>query len=302
MKKSKKMLYSMILTGAIALGLGNVSEAKLIENGTEVFKVDVASSFDKEQALTYGRILCLKNSGSNNGTLLATCDQHTWVNGEQVWPIYKSTDDGETWQHVSDVTDTNFGTNRKAQPMLYELPQAVGDMPAGTIVLAGNLVPDDQSSSRIVIYKSSNIGSSWEYVSTVDVGGPFDYDRSPESTTSTIWEPFLYMDDYGHLVCAFSDERLKNQGVLQSLSLRYTSDGVTWSDESNIVAITNKNDRPGMVTVSKMKNGKYIATYEVVNRPSYDQNSSVVYCKFSDDGLNWNESDLGILPESVNLT
>ena len=299
MKKSEKMLYSIILTGAIALGLGNVSEAKLIENGTEVFKVDVASSFDKEQALTYGRILCLKNSGSNNGTLLATCDQHTWVNGEQVWPIYKSTDDGETWQHVSDVTDTNFGTNRKAQPMLYELPQAVGDMPAGTIVLAGNLVPDDQSSSRIVIYKSSNIGSSWEYVSTVDVGGPFDYDRSPESTTSTIWEPFLYMDDYGHLVCAFSDERLKNQGVLQSLSLRYTSDGVTWSDESNIVAITNKNDRPGMVTVSKMKNGKYIATYEVVNRPSYDQNSSVVYCKFSDDGLNWNESDLGILVKTA---
>lgn len=299
MKRNKKMLCSMLLIGTIALCVGNVSEAKLIENGTDVFKVDVASSFDNEQALTYGRILCLKNSGNNNGTLLATCDQHTWVNGEQVWPIYKSTDDGETWQHISNVTDTAFGTNRKAQPMLYELPKAVGNMPAGTIVLAGNLVPDDQSSSRIVIYKSTDIGSNWEYVSTVDVGGSFDYDRSPESTTSTIWEPFLYMDDYGHLVCAFSDERLKDQGVLQSLSLRYTSDGITWSEESNIVAITNKNDRPGMVTVSKMQNGKYIATYEVVNRPSYDQNSSVVYCKFSDDGLNWNESDLGTLVKTA---
>lgn len=299
MKGWMKLASSFILAAGITLSVGSVSNAKVIENGTDVFKVNIADSFDNEQALTYGRVLCLKNSNGNNGTLLATCDQHTWVNSEQVWPIYKSVDDGESWEHVSDVTDEVFGTNRKAQPMLYELPQAVGDMPAGTILLAGNLVPDDQSSSRIVIYKSTDVGANWEYVSTVDVGGPFDYDRSPQSTTSTIWEPFLYMDDYGNLICAFSDERLKGQDVLQSLSLRYTSDGITWSDESNIVAIKNKNDRPGMVTVTKMPNGKYIATYEVVNRPSYDQNSSVVYCKFSDDGLNWNEDDLGILVQTV---
>lgn len=273
--------------------------AKTVENGTTVFSVSTNDSFDAEQAITYVRIVCLKNSGSNNGTLIATCDQHTWVNGEQVWPIYRSMDNGESWSHISDVTDTTFSTNRKAQPMLYELPQAVGNMPAGTLLLAGNLVPNDQSSSRIVIYKSTNVGVSWEYVSTVDVGGPFDYDRSPESTTTTIWEPYLYMDDYGHLICAFSDERLKGQGALQSLSLRYTSDGVNWSDESNIVAINNRNDRPGMVTVSKMANGKYIATYEVVNRPSYNQNSSVVYCKFSDDGLNWDEDDLGTLVQTA---
>ncbi|MCI6464709.1 MAG: RICIN domain-containing protein [Faecalicatena sp.] len=299
MKGWTKVVSSLVLATGIAFSIGNISEAKVIENGTDVFKVSVNDSFDAEQALTYGRVLCLKNSGENNGVLLATCDQHMWVNSEQVWPIYRSTDDGETWQHISDVTDEVFGTNRKAQPMIYELPQAVGDMPAGTLLLAGNLVPDDQSSSRIVIYKSTDVGANWEYVSTVDVGGPFDYDRSPESTTSTIWEPFLYMDDYGHLICAFSDERLKGQDVLQSLSLRYTSDGINWSEESNLAAIKNKNDRPGMVTVSKMPNGKYIATYEVVNRPSYDQNSSVVYCKFSDDGLTWDEDDLGTLVQTA---
>ena len=136
---------------------------------------------------------------------------------------------------------------------------------------AGNLVPDDQSSSRIVIYKSANQGSSWDYVSTVDTGGPFDYDPSPTSTTTTVWEPFLYMDAYGHLVCAYSDERQKANGVLQALSLRYTSDGTNWSELKNIVAVGNQNDRPGMVTVDQMPNGKYIATYEVVNKPSLSQ-------------------------------
>ncbi len=291
----KKATIAMFFVMLGVLLPGQKAEAKLTENGADVFSVSTSDSFDDKQALTYGRVLCLKNSGSSNGVLLATCDQHVWVDDEQVWPIYRSTDGGNSWKHVTDVKDETFGTNRKAQPMLYELPQAVGSYPAGTLLLAGNLVPDDQSSSRIVIYCSTDQGTTWSYLSTVDTGGPFEYDNSSTSTTTTIWEPFLYMDDYGHLICAYSDERQKDAGALQTLSLRYSSDGVNWSSESNIVAITNKNDRPGMVTVSKMGNGKYIATYEVVNKPSYTQNSSPVYCKFSEDGLNWDEDDLGVL-------
>ncbi len=290
-----KVGASVAMAVTLMFGGTSVVNAQTINNGSSIFDVSVSNSFDEEQALTYSRVVCLKHSGNANGTLLATCDQHVWVNNEQVWPIYQSTDGGNSWRHITDITDETFGTNRKAQPMLYELPNAVGDMPAGTLILAGNLVPDDESSSRIVIYKSTDHGANWSYLSTVDQGGPFTYDRSPESTTSTIWEPYLYTDAYGHLVCGYSDERQKNEGALQTLSLKYTSDGINWSSESNIVAIGNKNDRPGMVTVSQMGNGKYIASYEVVNRPSYDQNSSVVYCKFSDDGINWNASDLGVL-------
>lgn len=270
------------------------ANAVTIENGTAAMSIDLNDAFET-QALTYTRIICLKHSGSYNGTLLTTCDQHSWVDGEQVWPIYRSTDGGNTWSHITDVTDSMFGTNRKAQPMLYELPQAVGGMSAGTLLLAGNLVPHDQSSSRLVIYKSSDHGSTWAYLSTVDTGGPFVYDRSPSSTTTTVWEPYLYLDSEGRLVCAFSDERQKSDGVLQALSLRYSSDGISWSSLHNIVAVGNRNDRPGMVTVSKLPDGRYIAAYEVVNRPSYDQNSSNVYYKFSDDGVTWDADDLGTL-------
>lgn len=273
-------------------------QAKTTDNGSVIFDVNVADSFDQEQGLTYARVVCMKHTASANGTLLATCDQHVWVDKEQVWPIYRSTDNGESWTHISDVRDTKFGTNRKAQPMLFELPVDVGGLKEGTLLLAGNLVPDDESSSRIVLYQSTDLGSTWSYLSTVDTGGPFDYDPSTTSTTTTIWEPYLYVDKYNHLVCGFSDERQKGAGALQSLSLRYTSDGIHWSDEKNIVSIGNKNDRPGMVTVSRLPNGKFIASYEVVNRPSYNQNSSVVYYKFSDDGLNWNPGDLGILAET----
>lgn len=295
MKQKTLKLFLCMLFMMIGIGFTVTVQAKTTDNGTAIFTVSTEDSFDDEQSLTYARVICLKNNGTNNGTLIATCDQHTWVDGEQVWPIYRSTDGGESWTHIADVKDTALSTNRKAQPMLYELPQAVGDMPAGTILLAGNLVPDDQDESNLVIFKSNDLGATWQYVSKVDTGGPFVYDRDPTSTTTTIWEPYLYMDDYGHLICAYSDERQKSDGVLQALSLRYTSDGINWSEQSNIVAISNYNDRPGMVTVSKMGNGKYIATYEVVNRPSYSQNSSVVYAKFSDDGLNWDEDDLGIL-------
>jgi hypothetical protein len=293
MKNFKKKLLCMAISCTLVLGnLCLASAATATNNGVAAMTLKFNDAFE-EQAITYTRLVCLKHSGNSNGTLLATCDQHSWVNGEQVWPIFRSMDDGKTWSHISDITDKTFGTNRKAQPMMYELPSNVGTLKAGTLLLAGNIVPDDKSSSRLVVYKSTDHGYTWTYMSTVDTGGSFDYDRSPSSKTSTVWEPFLYMDDQGHLVCAFSDERQKANGVLQALALRYTSDGINWSSLKDIVAIGNKNDRPGMVTVSKLPNGKFIAAYEVVNRPSYNQNSSVVYYKFSDDGINWNVSDLG---------
>jgi hypothetical protein len=292
-KRFSKKATSLIVVAVVISMLSAISVfATTTGNGALVYQ-STNDSFDPAGA-TYARIISLKHNGTSNGTLLTTFDQLKLVNGQQVYPIYESTDNGASWSLKSNVYDTVYGTDRTSQPDLFEVPQATGNLAAGTILLAGNIFPEDKSSTRIVIWKSTDQGATWSTLSTVDVGGPYHYDPSPSSTTTTVWEPFMYLDEYGNLVVAYSDERQKADDVLQALVLRKSSDGgQTWGPIVNIAAIPNLNDRPGMVTVAKLPNGKYITTYEVVNKPSQQVNTAVVYYKFSDDGITWDAADLG---------
>lgn len=300
--KCNKGLFSLFLVLSLVLICSVLVFAKSEGNGVVVYTSDNSSTFDPGGA-TYSRIICLKNNGTSNGTLLCTFDQLKNVtvdigNGttaaKQVYPIYRSTDNGESWKLVSNVYDKKYGLLRTSQPCLYELPKKVGDMPAGTILLAGNIFDDSPyTQSRIVIFKSLDKGNTWSFLSEVDNGGPCTYDPSTTSKTTTVWEPFLGLSESGDLVCYYSDERQKSSGVLQAVSFRTSSDGVNWGTLSNVAAIPNKQDRPGMITVTPLPNGKYMATYEVVNRPSITKNNAVVYCKFSEDGVTWDSSSLG---------
>lgn len=302
MKKGYKRLLSFAIAFVMVFCLEIPVSAKTTGNGTAVYVSDNDATFDPGGA-TYSRIICLKNSGSENGTLLCTFDQLKNVKvkledgtsvSKQVYPIYKSTDNGDSWKLISNVYDKEYGLLRTSQPCLYELPTQVGDMPAGTILLAGNIFDDSPyTQSRIVIYKSTDGGNTWSFLSEVDHGGPCIYDPSTTSTTTTVWEPFLGMSKAGELVCYYSDERQKADGVLQAVSLKTSSDGVNWSSLSNVAAINNTSDRPGMITVTELPNGTYMATYEMVNRPSLTNNNAVVYCKFSEDGVTWDAGSLG---------
>lgn len=270
------------------------AEAVTTGNGALVYSPAAGTSFNPEggraAGTTYAKNIVLKYSGSSNGTQLVTFDQLVLVNGKQVYPIYRSTDDGATWSHLTDVVPNNdFPTlARTAQPFLYELPQQVGSLPAGTILLSGMIMPTDRSSSRLVVYKSTDHGASWSYLSTIDTGGPATYDPTPTSTTTTVWEPSLIVDGNGKLAAYFSDERQKANGVLQAVSYRESSDGgLTWGAEGNVAAPTNSSDRPGMITVTKLPDGRYLATFEVVNRPSQSNNTAPVYFKLSPDGVTW---------------
>lgn len=301
MNKLYKYILSITFAAMLFLGFTIASYAKITENGAVIYTSDNAKTFDPGGA-TYARIICLKNSGASNGGLLCTYDQlknvSVTVNGttveKQVYPIYKSTDGGDNWQLISNVYDKEYGLLRTSQPCLYELPVQIGDMPAGTILLAGNIFDDSPHTvSRIVIYKSTDGGYTWSFLSEVDSGGPCVYDPSTTSTTTTVWEPFLGISKDGKLVCYYSDERQKSGGILQAVSFKTSSDGKHWGALSNVAAIPNRKDRPGMITVTKLPNGKYMATYEVVNRPSINKNNAIVYCKFSDDGVTWDANSLG---------
>lgn len=284
-----------ILAGlAMSTTMAPTAQAVTTGNGVVVFSPAAGSSFNPEggtpAGTTYPKIVSLNYNGSSNGNLVVTFDQLVLVNGDQVYPIYRSTNGGTSWTHVTDVNPSNDfpALTRTAQPFLYELPQASGNLAAGTLLLGGMIMPEDRSSSRLVVYKSTNQGTSWSLLSTIDVGGPAVYDPSPSSTTTTVWEPSFAVDAYGGLVAYFSDERQKANGVLQAVSYRRSTDGgQTWGSVVNVSAPTNQSDRPGMITVAKLPNGSYIATYEVVNRPSQSQNTAPVYYKISPDGLDW---------------
>lgn len=292
----RQIAAAVSATAALAAGLLTAAPAQAVTtgNGSLVYSPAAGTSFNPEggraAGTTYAKNIVLKNSGSANGTQLVTFDQLVLVGGKQVYPIYRSTNDGTSWTHVTDVVpSTTFPTlTRTAQPFLFEVSQTTGTLTAGTILLAGMIMPEDRSSSRLVVYKSTDQGSNWSFLSTIDTGGPAVYDPSPTSTTTTVWEPSLAIDGQGGLVAYFSDERQKASGVLQAVSYRRSTDGgQTWGSLVNVSAPNNQSDRPGMITVTKLPDGRYLATFEVVNRPSQTKNTAPVYFKTSPDGLTW---------------
>ncbi|UVJ41241.1 RICIN domain-containing protein [Arthrobacter sp. CJ23] len=299
-------IIAVVMLGMLAVLAGQFTAipsavAVTTGNGALVYSPPAGSSFNPEggraAGTTYAKVVTLKNNGSANGTQLATFDKLVLTNGVQTYPIHRSTDNGATWTKISEVNPSiDFpALTRTAQPFLFELPQQVGNLPAGTVLLTGMVMPEDRSSSRLVVYKSLDKGVTWSYQSTIDSGGPAVYDPSPTSTTSTVWEPSLAIDGNGGLVAYFSDERQKANGVLQAVSYRRSTDGgLTWGALGNVSAPPNNSDRPGMITVTKMQDGRYLATFEVVNRPSQSQNTAPVYFKISPDGLNWSpEASIG---------
>ncbi|MET3635974.1 CBM35 domain-containing protein [Curtobacterium oceanosedimentum] len=306
--RAPRRAHALVLAAAAtaaALLVGVVgpapAEAVTTGNGALVYSPAAGTSFNPEggraAGTTYAKMVVLKNSGSANGQQFVTFDQLVLENGVQVYPIYRSTNDGTSWSRVATVTPSKQfpALTRTAQPSLYETPIQLGSMPAGTLLLSGMIMPSDRSSSRLVMYKSLDHGLTWSFVSTVDTGGPATYDPSPTSTTSTVWEPSVAVDANGGLVTYFSDERQKAKGVLQAVSYRRSTDGgATWGPLVNVSAPTNTSDRPGMITVTRMPNGNYIATFEVVNRPSRTNNTAPVYYKTSPDGLTWSpETSIG---------
>jgi hypothetical protein len=210
---------------------------------------------------------------TSNGKMYATWESYT--TGVSTFPIYESKDTGKTWSKVGDVKDTHKGWGMRWEPHLYQLPQAIGGMAEGTLLCAGLVLPYDRSKCEIDLYKSTDEGRTWTYVSTVAVGTQANPGSDP------VWEPYLMVVN-NKLYCFYSDERDASYG--QKLVHQSTSDGVTWSSTVNDVAISGQ--RPGMVVVTQMPNGNYLMTYEIVGWGG-------AYYKTSSNIESWNPSDKG---------
>jgi hypothetical protein len=169
------------------------------------------------------------------------------------FPIFRSDDGGRTWRQWSNVPHNGESGRIWLQPFLYELPRAFAGLPKGAVLCAGNSL--DSSSTRIVLYASVDRGLTWQFLSTVAVGGP----PSTENGKTPVWEPFLLLHR-DRLVCYYSDQRDPRHG--QKLAHQTSRDLRHWGPVVDDAVGEEYSQRPGMTTVAQVHHSLWIMTYE----------------------------------------
>ena len=154
------MRFFSTLVGAAALATSVVAQYTNTSSGllSNVTVFDPPSNYTIPRTL-YARTLLLNQHCEDDEVLLATWENYLPNNDTNPYfPIYQSYDGGATWSERSKVYDQVNGWGLRYQPFLYELPHAVGNFTAGTIILAGNSIPNDLSQTRIDVYASTDKG------------------------------------------------------------------------------------------------------------------------------------------------
>ncbi|MER5182342.1 RICIN domain-containing protein [Streptomyces sp. NPDC002896] len=226
-----------------------------------VVPVASAQAYNPTGGILYqlGSEPCLKGRGNcaiypksaqlPSGRLVASFEKATVVpetgsaDGETL-PVYKSDDHGTTWQPLSAVkapaylsSDPRYAkyTSNWTNPYLYALPQDVGNLKQGTLLLASVVSGDDhyyrehkaadpnwtpsndgdRSDMAIALFSSTDDGVTWNVVNVIATGGwqggsagaigQNVSDANTHKQVDPLWEPYL-MVYKGKLVCFYSDE------------------------------------------------------------------------------------------------
>ncbi|MDQ1050419.1 RICIN domain-containing protein [Streptomyces sp. V4I2] len=202
---------------------------------------------------------CLKGRGNcavypksaqlPSGRLVASFEKSTVVTAtgsadRQTLPVYKSDDHGTSWQPLSEVkapaylsSDPKYAkyTSNWTNPYLYTLPQDVGNLKQGTLLLASVVSGDDyyykehkaadpnwtpsndgdRKDLAIALYSSTDQGATWNVLNIVATGGwqggsagavgQNIANANTNKQVDPLWEPYL-MVYKGKLVCYYSDE------------------------------------------------------------------------------------------------
>ncbi|CAM0138736.1 hypothetical protein VKS41_006057 [Umbelopsis sp. WA50703] len=266
-----------ILISAIGLVFGD-SKGQLLYTPT-----DPKAEFNQ-----YARIIKLEHAGNLNGRLLAIFE-HWPATAKQGAPahfILRSSDDhGSSWSTLATVEDPMKGPGHPAsfawEPFLFEYPQTLGKYPEGTLLLVANMLNKYTNITNFMSWRSPDHGKTWN---------PIGIWQNATGAKKCIWEPFLALDSKGRLLAYFSDEREEQQHSQMLVHVTSTDGGDTWGSVVRDVVSSVPSHRPGMATVARMgSQGKYVMSYEVCN----DGPNCPAHYKFSDDGYNWNPSDLG---------
>jgi len=237
------------------------------------------------QSVGYPRVVRLEHGpAKTNG----------WIIASTTGKLYESKDDGKAFTFLGNAP-VQTGSRLRCCETLYELPRAVGSLPAGTLLYAATYALDNVPKSlladtgsaaanpwalgvpAIEVYTSSDQGEHWTYHSTPVMG-------HGEKGTGGLWEPEFSVARDGSLVMFWSDETYSC--CSQKLSKIRTSDGVTWRDTSDVVATTTPADRPGMIVVRHLPTGLYFMSYEICGDPITGHRCAAYY-RISRDGWNY---------------
>ncbi|MGN7862368.1 Ig-like domain repeat protein [Microbacterium sp. 22303] len=241
--------------------LAAVLSAALVTSALAVMPVINAQAYSPTGGVLYdlGNAQCLKGLGNcavypkstqlPDGRLVAAFEKSTVVPSSgsadgQTLPIFKSDDYGTSWQPLSEVkapaylsSDPAYAkyTSNWTSPYLYTLPEDVGALKKGTLLLASlvsgddyyykeqkaanpNWVPNndgDRSDLALALYSSTDNGNTWQVVNIITTGGwqggsagAIGKNIAPENTyhqVDPVWEPYLLAYN-GKLVAYYSDE------------------------------------------------------------------------------------------------
>ncbi|MBV9892377.1 MAG: exo-alpha-sialidase [Rhizobacter sp.] len=239
----------------------------------------------------YPRLVRLghQSDSAGNGVVVASVTER--VDGRMRAGFHASRDGGTTFQRIGTLDDAGFASGLCCGT-LFELPQAVGVLAAGTLLYAASVgadVPGTQMEQPI--FASNDGGATFQRIAGAACGRA----AVPRGGSgSGVWEPEFLVAADGSLACVFSDET--EPGKSQVLKLTRTLDGATWSAPETIVA-GDAADRPGMAVIRRLADGRYAMSFELCSSARLDCSA---HLKLSKDGLHWGPlGDFGTRPQTA---
>jgi hypothetical protein len=264
------LAFACLIVAVAACGGGSSNAGAGITTGstqpTTIGKTAIAGSG------WYPRVIRLSHGpAAYNGRLIASTGVGNDISpGASAHSVFQSVDNGATFTALGSVVAA-AGSSERCCSTLFELPVAVGALPAGTLLSAGSYWSG--TTPALEIYISKDEGATWTYYDTPVTRGA--------GKSGGLWEPEFSIASDGALVMFWSDET--DPCCSQKLVQMRTYDGKTWQDMTNTVATTDANARPGMARVSKLPNGHYFMSYEICG----SQQQCVAYSRISTDGWNF---------------
>ncbi|MEV7888426.1 RICIN domain-containing protein [Streptomyces sp. NPDC002817] len=234
-----KALVRKVVVTATAFGLGAAfavasagSASAYQPSQTNLYVSQDSAACNKKPCVLYP-----KSAQLPSGRIVASFENSKGDPVGQTLPVYKSDDDGTTWQKLTDLqapaylsSDSQYAkyTSNWTNPYLYVLPQDVGSLSAGTLLLASvvsgddpyykehkaadpNWTPDgdgDRKDVAIALYSSTDDGATWSFRNIIATGGWAGSRVSNANTyaqSDPVWEPYLVARN-GQLVAYYSDE------------------------------------------------------------------------------------------------